>query len=50
MPKRSWFFSWQALLPSVAVLLGCGFVAIGSLSAEGQESVLATTLQGMPFV
>jgi hypothetical protein len=41
MPTSSRFFSRQGILPRVAFLLGCGFVAIGSLSAEGQESVLA---------
>lgn len=41
MPTSSRFFSRQGILPRVAFLLGCGFVAIGSPSAEGQESVLA---------
>ena len=50
MPKRSRFFCRHFILPSTAFLLGCGFVAIGSLSAEGQESVLATTLQGVTTV
>jgi hypothetical protein len=45
MPTSSRFFSRQGILPRVAFLLGCGFVAIGSLSAEGQESVLAQAPQ-----
>jgi uncharacterized protein YdhG (YjbR/CyaY superfamily) len=40
MPKRSWFFCRHFILPSTAFLLGCGWVAIGSRLAEGQESVL----------
>ena len=45
MPTRSRFFSRQGILPRVAFLFGCGVVAIGSLSAEGQESVLAQAPQ-----
>lgn len=41
MPTSSWVFSRHFNLPRAAFLLGCGFVAIGSLSAGGQESVLA---------
>ncbi len=41
MPTSSRFFSRQGILPRVVFLLGCGCVAIGSLSADGQESVLA---------
>ena len=47
MPKRSRFFCRHFILPSVSFLFGCGFVAIGSLSAEGQESVLKPTAQGV---
>ncbi|MEN9667111.1 MAG: hypothetical protein RLZZ326_3474, partial [Planctomycetota bacterium] len=47
MPKRSRFFCRHFILPSASFLLGCGFVAIGSLSAEGQESVLKPTAQGV---
>ncbi|MEI8369706.1 MAG: nuclear transport factor 2 family protein [Planctomycetia bacterium] len=50
MPKRSWFFCRHVILPSTAFLLGCGFVAIGSRLAEGQESLLATTPQGVTTV
>jgi len=42
MPTTSPVFSRQGLLPITVILLGCGFVAIGGLAAEGQESVLAT--------
>jgi hypothetical protein len=41
MPTSSRFSSRQGILPRVVFLLGCGCVAIGSLSADGQESVLA---------
>ena len=45
MSTSSRFFTRQGSLPRVAFLLGCGFVAIGSLSAEGQESVLTQAPQ-----
>jgi hypothetical protein len=50
MPTSSRFFSRHFILPSATFLLGCGVVAIGSLSAEGQESVLTPTAQGVATV